>query len=297
VRIPPLLLAAVLLLLAACDDTVSGNKPVGGGEASDAAIERFVRWAFLDLSGAPPSDADLAARVAAVRAGGNTPAVRRALVQELMAAPAFATVWTEELENRVLGGETLAYRYQFLCSIIRNDEAACRSCTAADPCDCSCPTLTTLRQERATLATTAGDLRSGTATSTLERRYALAIGYFALSGEPDARAVALFQDFLGRPAELEERDNARAMILGGLGGGPAGLLFHRHGGSYADLIDIVFGSEVYREAAVGRVFDRYLARAPTSAERAHFVATLDAGEPDVRPVIEAVLASKEYFDP
>jgi hypothetical protein len=87
------------------------------------------------------------------------------------------------------------------------------------------------------------------------------------------------------------------MIFGGLGGGPAGLLFHRHGGTYADLVDIVFDDEIYREAIVAGVFDRYLARPPTSAERAHFVSVLDANDPDAREVIEAVLSSKEYFDP
>jgi hypothetical protein len=74
-------------------------------------------------------------------------------------------------------------------------------------------------------------------------------------------------------------------------------MFHRHGGNYADLIDIIFDDEVYREAVVAGVFDRYLARQPSSAELAHFVGALAAADPDARPVIEAVLSSKEYFDP
>ncbi|MBZ0232064.1 MAG: hypothetical protein K8M05_06895 [Deltaproteobacteria bacterium] len=297
-RIPTVrvcLLAA--LATAACDDTVGGNVPVGGEEASDAALERFVRRAYIDLSGLPPSDADLAAEAAALRTGGNTPAARRALVQKLMGQASWANVWVEELENRVFGGDTLEVRYQFLCSIIRQQQEACRSCTAADPCDCSCQQLSTLKTERDQLATSASDLRGGTSTSAIERRYAMAIGYFALSGEPENRARALFDDFLGRPAEGEEIENARAMIFGGLGGGPAGLLFQRHGSNYADLIDIVFDDEIYREAVVAAVFERYLARQPSSAERSHFVSVLDANDPDAQVVIEAVLSSKEYFDP
>ncbi len=292
---PHVCLAAVLLL-AACDETVGGNTPVGGDEASDAALERFVRRAYIDLSGLPPGAAELSAEVASLRAGGNTPTARRALISKLMSAAAWANVWIEELDNRVLGGETLSYRYEFLCSIIRSQTTACQSCQAADPCDCACPELATLKTERDALATGASDLRGGMSTSAVERRYALATGYFALSGEPENRARALFVDFLGRPAEADEIENARAMFFGGLGG-PAGLMFHRHGANYADLIDIIFDDEVYREAVVAGVFDRYLARQPSSAELAHFVGRLSAANPDARPVIEAVLSSKEYFDP
>jgi len=288
---------ALALGVAACDDTVGGNVPVGGDEASDAALERFVRRAYLDLSGLPPSDADLAADTATLRTGGNTPGARRALVQKLMGNAAWADVWIEELQNRVLGGETLAYRYQFLCSIIRQQTPACQSCMAADPCDCACPQLTYYKTERDALATGPSDLRGGMSTSAIERRYAMATGYFALSGDPENRARALFVDFLGRPAEGEEIENARAMIFGGLGTSPAGLLFHRHGANYMDLIDIVFDDEIYREAVVAGAFDRYLARQPSSAERAHFVSVLDATDPDAQLVIEAVLSSKEYFDP
>jgi hypothetical protein len=77
---------------------------------------------------------------------------------------------------------------------------------------------------------------------------------------------------------------------------PAGLIFHAEGASYTDLLDIVFKSEVYRESLVRRVFLRYLAREPSSAELAHFVPTLDATNPDSRTVVRAVLSSREYFD-
>ena len=101
---------ALALAVAGCDDTVGGNVPVGGDEASDAALERFVRRAHLDLSGLPPTDSDLAADTATLRPAGNTPAARRALVQKLRGNAAWAEVWIEELQNRVLGGETLTYR-------------------------------------------------------------------------------------------------------------------------------------------------------------------------------------------
>jgi hypothetical protein len=216
-----------------------------------------------------------------------------------MAAAPWANVWIEELENRVLGGDTLEFRYQFICSIVRQQNPMCQTCgPAADPCaNCACPQLTQLLGERTALMTGASDLRGGMATGAVERRYAMATGYFALSGTPENRARALFADFLGRPAEGEEIENARNMIVGGLGGGPAGLLFHRHGSNYADLIDIVFDDEIYREAVVAGVFERYLARQPSSAERAHFVRQMSATSPDARPVIEAVLSSKEYFNP
>jgi hypothetical protein len=78
-------------------------------------------------------------------------------------------------------------------------------------------------------------------------------------------------------------------------GSPAGLLFHRHGANYADLVDIIFASEVYREAAVDAVFLRYLGRGATPEELAFFAGDLDQVSPDVRPVMRAVLSSREYF--
>ena len=92
-------------------------------------------------------------------------------------------------------------------------------------------------------------------------RYAAAAGYFVLAGSPEGRVRTLFDDFMSRPAEADEMENGRAMINGTfIPNAPAGLLFHRHGATYADLIDIVFDSEVYREAIIRRVFGRFLAR-------------------------------------
>jgi hypothetical protein len=127
----------------------------------------------------------------------------------------------------------------------------------------------------------------------------MATAYFALAGSPEARVTALFDDFLARTAEADEVENGRAMVIGSLlPASPAGLMFHRLGATYADLIDIVFDSEVYREAIVRRVFERYLARSPSAAELAHFVAAVNAKQatdPDARDVVRAVVSSREYF--
>ena len=83
---------------------------------------------------------------------------------------------------------------------------------------------------------------------------------------------------------------------GFLGNTPIALMFHRHGANYADMIKIIFESEVYREAMVRRAFERYLARSPSSPELAHFTTTLSATDPDMRPVVRAVVSSREYFE-
>jgi hypothetical protein len=205
-------------------------------------------------------------------------------------------VWLGELENAIFGGNTTDQQYAVVCTLVRGTTPACMACSAADPCSCSCPELQTLADERTRLRAGAAELTAGTHSATLERRYAMAGGYYALIGAPEARVTALFDDFLARTAEADEVENGRAMIFGAvLPGTPAGVMFHRLGASYADLVDIVFTSEVYREALVRRVFERYLARSPSQAELAHFVATLDATDPDARGVIRAVVASREYF--
>jgi hypothetical protein len=171
------------------------------------------------------------------------------------------------------------------------------SCQLADSCACDCPILDQYETERTLLRESATDFNSGIASATIERRYALAFGYFVLAGTPENRVRTLFDDFLGRPAEADEIENGRSMIFGAvIQGSPAGLLFHRHGADYADLVDIVFTSEVYREALVRRVFERYLARSPNPLELAHFTPTLDASEPDVRGLVRAVVSSREYFE-
>ena len=288
---------ATCLCLAACDDTVSGQKPVGGDVDTEAEIQRYLRRAYLDLTGRVPSDADLAASTTRLRDANNTPTARTELVAELIAKEDFARVWVEELENGIFGGNTLDQQYNLVCSIIRGTLPACQSCTETDSCYCNCGPLPTYKTEREGLAKTVPDFQAGTKSSEIERRYALAFGYFVLSGGPEGRVRSLFDDFLSRPAEPDEIENGRSMIFGAIfPNSPAGLMFHRHGSSYQDMIDIVFDSEVYRESMVRRVFNRYLAREPSSAELAHFVPTLDATSPDVRGLIRAVVASREYFE-
>ena len=287
----------LMLCLAACDQTVAGGPPVGGSVDSDAEIQRYLRRAYLDLTGETPTEADLTASTTRLRDANNSPTARGELVAELVSKQEFANVWTEEIENGIFGGNSLTAQYDLVCSLTRGVEPACMSCQQADPCACACPQIAPLKLEREKLATTAADLHGGMKTSTLEKRYAMQTGYFAISGSPEARITALFDDFLARPPEPDEIENGRALIIGSiLPGSPAGVMFHEYGSSYAEMLDIVFGSEVYREALVRRVFDRYLARAPSPVELAHFSATLDATEPDARSLVRAVVSSREYFE-
>lgn len=287
----------LVLCLAACDQTVAGGPPVGGNVDTDAEIQRYLRRAYLDLTGETPTEADLTASTTRLRDANNSPTARGELVAELVSKEEFANVWTEEIENGIFGGNSLTAQYDLVCGLTRGVEPACMSCQQADPCACACPQIAPLKLERDKLATTAADLHGGMKTSTLEKRYATQTGYFALSGSPEARITALFDDFLARPPEPDEIENGRALIIGSIiPGSPAGVMFHQYGSSYAEMLDIVFGSEVYREAVVRRVFDRYLARSPSPAELAHFSATLDATEPDARSLVRAVVSSREYFE-
>lgn len=288
-------LAVPAPLLGGCDETVSGQQPVGGSVDSEAEIQRYLRRAYLDLTGRLPSDDELAASTARLRDAGNTPSARAALVDELLAKPDFARVWVEELENGIFGGNLLEQQYALVCGLLRGDPS-CDSCTETDSCSCTCGNMAIYKAEREGLRTTIADFESGGTSSSIERRYAQAYAYYVLSPTPEGRVRALFDDFLQRPAEPDEVENGRSMIFGAIfPGSPAGLMFHRHGASYEDMIDIVFDSEVYREALVRRVFSRYLAREPHSAELIHFTATLDAMNPDVRPLVRAVASSREYF--
>jgi hypothetical protein len=283
-------------VLAACGDTVGGNQPIGKAVESDAELQRYLRRAYLDLSGHGPSDGELADATTRLRDAANTAVARGGLVDELIARDAFAAVWLTELENAIFGGNSLEQQYTLTCALTRGTTPACMACTASDACACACAPLEALARERAELRAAAADLRGGAHSAVIERRYATASAYFALASSPESRVAALFDDFLARTAEADEVENGRAMIFGAiLPGSPAGLLFHRHGASYADLVDIVFDSEVYREALVRRVFERYLARSPSDVELAHFVSTLDATEPDARGLIRAVVSSREYF--
>jgi hypothetical protein len=287
----------VPLCLVACEQTADHQKPIGSHTDSEAEVQRYVRRAYLDLSGRPPSDADLQAATVRLRDAGNTAAARDAFAGELIARADYAKLWVEELENAIFGGNTLEQQYQFVCSIVRGQDRSCDACTQQDSCKCSCSILPTFDAERTDLAKATADFEANVATSDLERRYASATGYFVLAGTPEGRVRALFDDFLARAAETDEIENGRAMIVGAIfPGAPAGLMFHRHGSNYADLIDILFDSEVYREAMVRRAFERYLAREPSSLELAHFVTTLDAVKPDMRGLVRAVLSSREYFD-
>jgi hypothetical protein len=292
-----LVLVATVLLASACGETISGNKPSGKAVDSEAEIQRYLRRAYLDLQGRPPGDGELATATAELRDADNTPAARGALVDRLITAPGFATAWLGELENGIFGGNSLEQQYALVCGLVRGIAPQCRSCTETDACACACGPMESHRSERAQLRAAPAELDAGTSSAAIERRFAMAGAYFVLAGTPETRVGALFDDFLSRTAEPDEVENGRAMITGSLFPGiPAGLLFHRYGASYADLIDIVFDSEVYREAMVRRAFERYLARSPSSAELVHFVSTLDATDPDARGLVRAVASSREYFE-
>jgi len=292
------LLAAAALVAVACDGTETGLTPVGGDQPSQAEIERFARRLHLDLTGAVPDDGFVADAVAQLSAG-NTAAARRALAEDLLADPAWAQLFIEELENRAYGGETAEARYDFLCGVLR-DDPPCDTCGFPGDGDfcggCACPILEELYAEREALFEAGDDLAGGDSTASVERRYAASLPFRALS-TPEGTADVLFEGFLGHLPQDEERRNAAAMVSGALlPGSPAGLLFHRHGSDFDDLVEIVFESEVYREAVVAQVFERYLGRRPTGPELGVFAAELDAGEPDARSVILAVVSSREYFE-
>lgn len=299
-----LLCALACVAAPGCDKTVEGVSPVGGQVSSPAEVERFVRRAHLDLTGSAAEAAFVEEARDQILAGGNSAAVRGEVVDDLLADTRFAETFVDEVENRTFAADGYEPGFNLLCGLARMNDAACAGCQAsADPCSgCTCASISGLLAEREALEVAAADLDSGDATtSEIERRFAEATPYIALAG-PDAGANNLFEDFIGRPAEPDELQNARAMILA-IGvdqtnpnaAQHAGLLFHRLGGTQDDLLDIIFESEIYREAAVNRVFERFIGRRATGAELAHFAATLDPDNPDVREVTGAVLSSREYF--
>ena len=181
--------------LAGCEQTIDDQKPVGSHTDSEAEVERYVRRAYLDLSGRPPSDADLQATTVRLREQSNTAAARATFADELIAKDEYATLWVEELENGIFGGNRLEDQYAFVCAIIRGQDRACDSCTQMDSCKCTCNILPTLDAERTDLMKATADFKANVATSEIERRYAAAVGYFALSGGPEGRVSALFDDF------------------------------------------------------------------------------------------------------
>lgn len=293
--IPPLLLSSAALLPLACVDHEGPLPPVGGADASDVELERYIRRLHLDITGLPPPDDAKAAAFDALKAQGNTAAARSALADNLLESPAFAKQYLAELEGRIFAGDSTTDAYAFVCAILRGDPA-CASCSSPDPCDCSCAPLAPLKPERDALLASDKDLLAGAATSDIERRFAESFIFQFNAGAPESVAASLFDHFLGRPIEPTELATAKFLVIGALfPGTPAGLLFHRHGSNYADLVDILFTSEVYREASVNTVFLRYLGRPASSTELLAFTERVDPQKPDVRKIIRDVVSSREYF--
>lgn len=294
------LAAATAVALGACDSKVDGVKPVGGDVASPIEQERFLGRLHLDLTGSRAPASWIDDGLAALAADGDSAESRAGLADPLIGSSAWAELYVAELENTLFGGEDSESRYDLLCGILRATDTACIACpvpTNGDICDqCACAALTTLVAERAEIRQSAADLAGDATTADIGRRLSASQALRSLQ-DPDTTVMAVFDSFIGRAAEPEEQLNGRNMVFGiALPGGPAGLLFHRHGANYDDFLDIVFESEVYREAQVASVFDRYLGRSPNPAELRHFTAQLDAADPDLRPVVRAVVSSREYFD-
>jgi hypothetical protein len=290
----------VLLVIAgatACSSRTTGLKPVESGSSSALQRERFLRRLHLDLTGAGPSAEQLTAGLGAL-AAADTPAQRASIADTLLAAPAFGATFVGELENRVLSGETLLARYNLICASLRNFDVPCQSCpqpTDGNLCHaCECASVKQMGEEHALLSRAASDMSSGTATSTIERRYAASLMFQYSFGEPAAIASNMFERFLGRAPTADEARNA-AQLTYGQAQQLRGLLFQRHGASYDDLVDILFTSESYRESIVDATFLRYLGRDASPDELRHFSAALDPAKADLRPVIRAVVSSREYL--
>lgn len=293
-------LATLLCALGpSCTTHEDGLQPVGGAAESVTVQKRFLRRLYLDLAGTPPSDAALQEGLDRLARDGNTAATRDKLAAELLGQPAFARGFVAELEGRLFAGEAKGNTYNLLCAFFRNADTSCQLCApprSADLCEgCECARIQSLAAEQKQLDGSAADLAARATTVEIEGRYAGADGYRFRFGMPEALAQGLFQDFLGRAASPDEERNAAAMDIGALlgQGYQAGVLFHRYGKSYADLVGILFSSEVYTDALVDRVFLRYLGRNASARERAHFVAGMDP--PDARPIIRAVVSSREYY--
>ncbi len=292
----PFWVGCLLSLLTACTETKDGFAPVLSDDVTAAEKERFARRLYLDMTGLPPTDAEMADVVAKLDKGGNTADVRTEIVTPLVNGPKLPTLLLSEIEATAFSGQSLGDLYGLVCAIVRESDS-CLSCKEADPCLCSCPPLAALGAERENVRNVALSFIEGDATTAdLERALADTEPFRFNGTTPDGIATLLFQTFLGRPAEKDELQNARFMVSGTLlPENPAGLLFHRYGANYDDLIDIIFSSEVYRDAVVGRTFQRYLGRKPTADELRYFSGSLDTAAPDVRPLIGLIVSGSEYF--
>jgi hypothetical protein len=292
-----LLLAAVSIFGSACDRTDEGHLPVGEAQVSVLEEDRFLKRLSMDLVGARPDEVELADLRAELDDGGNTPEVRAAIAQRFIARPEFAESYVAEVQSAAFAGERIEVVYDLVCLNFLAFDSACFSCVPAedDLCSCACPSIAALAAEREMLLSSADDLMAGTSTAQIDRRHVASDVFQLNAGPSDVIADLLFQGFLGRPPEAEELRNVRAFSLGSTIAGMKAILFLELGENYADMVSIVFGSEVYREAAVDAVFSRYLGRHASPVELVHFVGTLDKNNVDVRNVISVVVSSEEYF--
>ncbi|MBL9025740.1 MAG: hypothetical protein JNL21_26330 [Myxococcales bacterium] len=291
--------------------TILGALAVGGcgtehgpfrpaGETGPSALEeeRFVARLYLDLTGERPSDEVMRGALARLAADGNVVSTRAAMANELLATRAFADLWVEETELDAFGGARREDVYDLFCSVFLTIEPSCEACVVdtQDFCACDCETVRDLAAEREVLRRAAEELAAGDPSVDVDRRIASSLAFQVNGGSGDGIATAMFGTFLGRPAEAEEMRQVRAFVLGDGIPNMQAILFHQTGETYADLVDIVFASEPYRDALVDRVFFRYLGRFATPAELAHFSAKLDPTAPDVRALIVSVTSSREYFE-
>lgn len=283
--------------IAACDETETGFHPVGRDEASPLVEERFVRRLFIDLTGKNPDAGALEAALLRLRDEGDTAAVRGAIASELIASPAFAELTVSELEVDAFGGTGAADAFYLICPAFVVGDPACAHCPIdyGDPCGCDCPSIEVFEAERVSFVSAPADLLAGTSTQEIERRYARSEAFRLNGGSGEGIAGLLYASFLGRPPEQSEIDNVAVCSLATDIQGMGCLIFHQVAHSFAELVDIAFASEVYREAVIRRAFLRYLGRDPSPQELAHFVDALGAGPVDARALVVSLVSSAEYF--
>lgn len=271
--------------------------PASEAAPSAASVERYVRRAHVDLTGAVPDEATIVAARDRLLEDGASAAARIAFARTLVESEAFARKLVDDVRTAAFDGVPTDRVFAIYCRASANGDGGCEKCPfdAADPCACDCSGTTLLAGERAAIGDFAARFAAGEASSTIERELATSAIYQMHGGSVEGLATSLFEDFFDRPPEADEIANVRSCARGSGVSGMGCTLFRENASNYAGMVERAFASEVYREAAVRRVFRQLLGRVPEPVEYRTFAVTSDAPF-DVRPLVIKVIASNEYFD-
>jgi len=266
------------------NDTISGNVAPPYAGINTLQLQNYVNKLHIDLVGAEPSEVELDAAVAALRADNLSLEARTQVILTLQNNPNYYSRLWDAYVSGFIGGIST---FQIDQSI--GDLQGIRVLAVQQGDDALVARIDVEIEKLELLKDAPDDFASGAINIVgWMSRVALNIIYDEINMGAENFVLACFENFHKRfPTESEQE---RAIVM--VEGFPAQLLL-KDGNSKSDFVEIILTTEGYYQGVILDLYSQLLAREPNSIEMANGLLDFQA-DLDFKKAQRALLVTDEY---